>query len=128
MNASGCLCHGSADLMGRLSLGWGFFRGASLTIFVQDGQQHAQSSRSRAKLIKRSCPEPAGVRGAWPSVPRGEGDAFWQSSGFVPLWAARALPRVGGSSLSGPAAPNGDLALPKFGWFLSTCHLLVRSQ
>lgn len=90
MNASGCLCHGSVDLMGRLSscLGWGFFSGASLTIFVQDGQQHTQSSRSRAKLIKRSCPEPAGVRGAWPSVPSGEGDVFWQSSGFVLLRAA----------------------------------------
>lgn len=88
---------------------WGFFSGASLTIFVQDREKHAHSSHSWAKLIKCSCPEPAGVRGTWPSAPGGEGDVVWQSSGFVPARAGACSARGGGETANLVQLPQRGL-------------------
>lgn len=57
-----------------------------------------------------------------------EGNGFWQSPGFVPWWAARALPEVGRKQLTQSSCPSRSLALPEAGRFPGLCHLSARSQ
>lgn len=96
-----------------------------LTIFVQHRRRHMQSSSSEAKPIKLSSQLVAEESGPVLSVGRRLLFGLYAAvSGtfMCPLSLGR------GNGLSSPATHSRYLALPKFGWTLSPCHLLVRLQ
>lgn len=98
-------------------LGSGFFQTGSVghlwMLLSKAGRgRHMQNG----KADKRQ--ETAGGRDSWPS---GEGAVMWALCCCE--WHSWESP-----SLSSPAALSRHLALPKFGWFPSPCHLPVGSQ
>lgn len=70
---------------------------------------------------KSQLPEPAGVRGAQPGAPGGEGMLLAEFRLCAVVGSA-------GKPLTRSGCPSGGLALPKLGCVPSPCHLLARSQ